>query len=224
LEELSFLRRTARIAGGQTSNLYEFLWHPIFDAWLREQESAVQETAREGMQESAPGPVKKSAPKESNSQDGHSGNHQRDPDCPTTNRKNCDSQSAGSESVCRQYPRLREILARYFMERGQEKLYPTDRLVVDVIDAAQADEEAVINCLYYLYTERGLRPGTRNGPRHWSWFKTVVADHFDQQRNRFEAANPSGWDGWEARNEQREWNEEFARMTNAIEIDGSAWR
>jgi hypothetical protein len=53
------------------------------------------------------------------------------------------------------------------------------------MDAAGGhSEDEVIACLRYLREERGLRPGTKRGPRHFSWFKTVVADHFAQKRDR----------------------------------------
>ncbi len=63
------------------------------------------------------------------------------------------------------------------------RVYPSDRLVVDVMEAgAGATEEEVIRCLRYLKDERGLRPNARHGPRHFSWFKSVVADYFLQKR------------------------------------------
>jgi hypothetical protein len=175
------------------------------------------------VKEAAPGRVKKTAPKEGHTEEGHREESNGDLDCPTTNRKKRDSQSVGTPAMPRQYPRLKELLARYFMEPGQEKLYPSDRLVVDVVDAAGADEEAVMHCLGYLYYERGLRPGTRNGPRHWSWFVAVVADYFAKRRARDESANPRGNDALGSQDEQRQWNEQFGRMTDAIEIDPETW-
>jgi hypothetical protein len=50
--------------------------------------------------------------------------------------------------------------------------------------AIGATEDEVISYLRYLYNERGLRPGTKHGPRHFSWFKTVIADYFRQERER----------------------------------------
>jgi hypothetical protein len=53
------------------------------------------------------------------------------------------------------------------------------------MDAAGGhSEDEVIACLRYLREERGLRPGTKNGPRHLSWFKTEVADYFAQKPDR----------------------------------------
>ena len=113
-----------------------------------------------------------------------------------TNRKNHDSPSAG-HAVCpsriKQYPLLRKTLLQCFSEPEQEDIYPSDRTVVDVMDVAGgATEEEVVVCLQYLYNERGLRCGTRNGPRHWAWFKTVVADYFSQKRDREFVINPFG--------------------------------
>ncbi len=51
-------------------------------------------------------------------------------------------------------------------ERLPERVYPTERVVVDIMDAAHpATEQEVMECLRYLYEERGLKPGRRNGPR-----------------------------------------------------------
>jgi hypothetical protein len=42
------------------------------------------------------------------------------------------------------------------------------------MDAARgASDEEVIACLSYLYNERGLKPGIRNGPRSFAWFVTA---------------------------------------------------
>jgi hypothetical protein len=70
-----------------------------------------------------------------------------------------------------------------------ERVFPTERQVVDVMDAATgAPDDEVIACLQYLYNDRRLRPGTKHGPRHFSWFKTVVADYF---RQKWERSNPA---------------------------------
>jgi hypothetical protein len=74
----------------------------------------------------------------------------------------------------------------------EELIYPRDRHVVDVMDAAGGAEEQVIQCLRYLYNECGLQPSTKRGPRHFSWFKTVVADHFWQKREQEFVINPAG--------------------------------
>jgi hypothetical protein len=88
---------------------------------------------------------------------------------------------------------------------AEERVYPTNRLVVEVMDAATgASEKEVIACLLHLYNKRGLRPGTHNGPRHFSWFPTVVQDYFDRKNARQEAANPCGYDEWQERNDAKE--------------------
>jgi hypothetical protein len=127
---------------------------------------------------------------------------------------------------CKQYPRLREMLARYMLAApGDEVDYPSDRQVVDIMDAAGgASEGDVVLCLAYLHNERGLRPGTRNGPRMFSWFPTVVGDYFRRKREREEVADPIGYDAWSERNETRLSKAQFNSMTDAIEIDGSAWK
>jgi hypothetical protein len=45
-------------------------------------------------------------------------------------------------------------------------------------------EDEVITCLRYLREERGPRPGSKRGPRHFSWFKTVVMDYSSQRLDR----------------------------------------
>jgi hypothetical protein len=76
---------------------------------------------------------------------------------------------------------------------NDEKVYPKARHVVDVMDAAAgATEDEVLGCLSYLRDERGLKPGTRSGPRHFSWFPTVVGEYFLRKRERHRIANPIG--------------------------------
>jgi hypothetical protein len=58
--------------------------------------------------------------------------------------------------------------------------------------AGGASEDDVIGCLRYLLAERGLRSGTKNGPRHFSWFKTVVTDYFSQKCDREFVTGNSG--------------------------------
>jgi hypothetical protein len=53
-------------------------------------------------------------------------------------------------------------------------------------------EQQVVACLGCLREDRGLKPGTKNGPDQWSWFKTTVKDYFRQMRARQEAADPMG--------------------------------
>lgn len=56
-----------------------------------------------------------------------------------------------------------------------------------------ATELEVLACLKFLRHERGLRPGTRSGPRSFAWFKTVVADYFRKRRERDMAADPAAY-------------------------------
>ncbi len=115
-----------------------------------------------------------------------------DLDYPATNRKKRDSRlDAGLPlPTCKQYPRLREALALYMMAGpGDEKVYPKARHVVDVLEAAAgATEDEILRCLSYLREERGLKPGTRTGPRQFSWFPTAIADCFQRQRAREQPA------------------------------------
>jgi hypothetical protein len=98
---------------------------------------------------------------------------------------------------------------------SEERIYPSDRVVADIMDAAQATEYEVVACLRYLHEERGLKPGTRNGPHHFSWFRTVVGDYFKQKREReFPAATP----GPLAAEQAGLSGAAFDAMTGAIEI------
>jgi hypothetical protein len=145
----------------------------------------------------------------------------RDYDCPAIRRK----QRAGQpdvavaclpESVSRKHPRLREALARYLSASAtpDRKDYPTDRRVVEILDAAGgAAEDEVVTCLAFLYNERGLRPGTKHGPRNSRWFLTVVREHFESKRRQEEAAHPSTYTEWADRNDKRQ-----QRMDAALEL------
>jgi hypothetical protein len=183
----------------------------------------VKKAAPEGVQDPAPEGVKNPAPKESQIEESHGEETNTDLDCPTANRTKRDSQSGGTKPAeCRQYRQLREMLARYMMSGpDDEVVYPSDRQVVDVMESAGgAPEHEVLLCLAYLYNERGLRPGTRNGPRTFSWFLTVVGDYFKRKRDREDVAEPIGYHAWADRNETRLSKAQFDSMTGAIEIDG----
>jgi hypothetical protein len=94
-----------------------------------------------------------------------------------------------------------------------EKIYPTPRQVVDVMDAAVgASEDEVLRCLVYLRDERELKPGTGNGPRYLSWFPTVVGNYFEGLRERRQSAEPMGVPDVNFTRAQ------FDSMTDAIEI------
>jgi hypothetical protein len=186
LETAKLIRRVSRFNGrAQESNAYEFLWHEVFS-------EGVQDRGGGGVQDPSPRGVQDRAPKES-----------QDKESPSKESKRLGRRLSGHElqktqfepgqnaPVCKQYPTLREALADYMHEPSDgERIYPTDRHAVDVMDAAEgATETDVLACLRYLYDERGLKPGTRNGPRSFSWFPAVVADYFRQKRERQTAAS-----------------------------------
>ena len=189
LERAKLIRRVRRFSGsGQTSNSFEFLWHGVFA-------DGVNHRWVEGVNDNSPRAVNESSPKESQSEESHSEeSHAGDLDYPPTNRKRRDSRlELSSRAGCKQYPRLQEALTDYMAAPGDERIYPSLRLVVDIMDAAGGrSEDEVIACLRYLHEERGLCPGTKRGPRHFSWFKTVAADYFAQKRDReFVTGNPT---------------------------------
>ena len=211
LERHKLIRRVCRFAGrAQTSNAFQFLWHVLL-------EEGVKKAAPEGVQDSAPEGVQDLAPKESQIEESHR-EETDDLDYPATNRKKHDSRPdlASPPARCKQYPHLRDMLAQYMMSGpDDEKRYPNHRQVVDIMDAAAgATEDAVLKCLSYLYNERKLRPGTRNGPRHFSWFVTVVGDYFRQRLAREEIADPHAGSAARARNELKA--TDFDRMTEAF--------
>jgi len=117
-----------------------------------------------------------------------------DTDCLPTNRKNRDSFAEGGlpASQCEHYPDVKEAVARYMAEvpdHPANEDYPTDRKVLEIMDAAGGATEAdVVLCMEHLFNERGLRPGTKHGPRSFAWFPAVVKDHFDKKRAREDAS------------------------------------
>lgn len=213
LENKKLIRRNKRFKGrAQTSNAVVFLWHDIFETGVKDRSGA-------GVNDDSPRGVNDRSPKESQMEESHS-EERSDLDCLPMNRKNRDSTSGVVvASACTQYPRVREGLARYMHIPGDEKEYPSDRMVVDIMEAAgTSDENEVLEALAYLYNGRGLKPSTRQGPWSFSWFKTVLQDHFEKKRAREEAANPSGYHEWQDRNEARLSRARFDGMTTAIEL------
>jgi hypothetical protein len=209
LERTKLIRRRTRFSGrAQTSNAIEFLWHPLF-------QDGANDRAGEGVNDHSPGGVNDCSPKESQNEESHL-QEKSDIDCPATNRKERDSRpdAFAPASTCKQYSRLREVLALYMMTGpDDEKIYPRPRHVVDVMDAAEgATEDEVLRCLSYLREERGLKPGTKAGPRHFSWFATVVGDYFQRRRARQQAADPTSVPDVGFSQAQ------FESMTTAIEL------
>jgi Helix-turn-helix domain len=217
LEGNELIRRIPRISeSGQTSSTYVFLWHPLFV-------EGMTDPAPEGVTDPTPERVTDPTPKESHSEESPIEETNIDLDSPSANRKNGDSRVDSSDvaSTCKQYPRVREALAEYMTTvDDDERVYPPDRLVVDVMDAsAGATEEEVIRCLYYLRNERRLRPGARHGPRHFGWFKTVVGDYFRQKSFREAVVTPPNVD--DQKNGAGLSKAEFDSMTDSIETCGS---
>ena len=213
LERCGLIRRIPRISeSGQTSNSYLFLWHPLF-------EEGVTKTTPEGVTDRSPEGVNDCSPKESQIEKSQIEEANVDLDSPPTNRKNRDSRPGFDDaaSTCEQFLRLREALSDYMRTtKDVDRAYPPDRLVVDVMDAsAGATEEEVIRCLRHLKEERGLRPGTKYGPRHFSWFKTVVADYFQKKSFREMVFTPPNPD--DHRSGAGLSKAEFDFMTDAIE-------
>jgi hypothetical protein len=179
LEKTKLIRRRTRFSGrAQTSNTIEFLWHPLF---------------QEGVNDHSPGGVNVVHPKRVSLK-----RVILKRQTTQTVQPRIAKPAIRVWRLCRwrqpakQYPRLREALAFYMVTGPEdEKVYPKPRHIVDVMDAAAgATEDEVLGCLSYLRDERGLKPGTRSGPRHFSWFPTVVGDYFLRQRERQRSSNP----------------------------------
>jgi helix-turn-helix protein len=219
LERNELIRRVKRFSGrGQTSNAFEFLWHELFEEGANDTSGeGVNNRSGEGVNDRSGEGVNDRSPKESQSEESHN----IDLDFRRANRKNRDSRPGLGAvwSACKKYPRLREALADYMTTPDdRERVSPPERLVVDVMDAAAgATEVEVIECLDYLRNERGLRHGTKHGPRRFAWFKSVVADYFRQKRHREEVYAPPEVP-WDRRNGAGPSQEELDSMTDAIEV------
>jgi hypothetical protein len=214
LERFRLIRRLKRFANrAQTSNGFEFLWHELLGR-------GVTDPTAEGLSDPSARGMSDVSAKESQIEESHSEERKTDLDYLPLNRKSRDSGSGVKPtSACKAYPKVREYLARYMQLPGDEKEYPSDRVVVDIMDAAGTeDEQDVIAALNYLNHERGLKPFTANGPRSFAWFKTVLQEHFTKKRERESAANPCGYHEWEERNETRLTKTQFEAMTEAIEL------
>ena len=199
LEDAELIRRVKRSDDcGQKSNGFQFLWHHLLNDSLKNSSAGPRKDA-------SVFPRKDSSAEESQTKESHSEEIKTDLDYLRHFPKEIDSPpGAPAPSKCKPYPKVRECLARYMQLPGDEKEYPSDRTVVDVMDAAGThDEQDVIAALKYLFDDRGLKPFTQKGPRSFAWFKTVLQDHFTKKRERESAANLSGFYEWQDRNEVR---------------------
>src|SRR5215472_2249550 len=214
LERFQLIRRRNRFANrSQTSNGFEFLWHKLF-------ESGVTDPTGEGLSDPSARGMSDVSAKESQIEESHSKERKTDLDYLALNRKNRDSPSGvRPPTICKAYPLVRECLARYMQSPGDEKEYPTERIVVEIMDASGThDEHEVIAALNYLHDERGLKPFTKNGPRCFAWFKTVLQEHFAKKRERESAANPSGYRERQEHNDTLLGKAQFEAMTEVIEM------
>jgi len=197
------IRRVERYVNrAQTSNEFEFLWHEMFQQGVNDRSPKESQTEESHLEESQRGRLRLP---------GHELQK---------------AQLVTRVASCKQYPQLHEALADYMQaDGGEERVHPRARHVVDVMDAAKgAAEQEVVDCLQYLLQERGLKPGTRSGPRHFSWFPTVVGDYFRQKRERQQAANPVGGSG-SPRSAHGDGISQavFDSMIDPVEIEGSRW-
>jgi hypothetical protein len=206
LEQMRLIRAIGRFTdSSQTSNDYLFLWHEIFEQAAVKPSNRVSEVTALSLSGATAGPlsdptapqVSDVIPKEGQSEEGQSEEGIEDPDC--RNRNSSDCRPVGQ---CEQFPTLKRALTLY-MNPKQPGDPPSEREVTDIMDAAEGATEAeVVGALIYLWKQRGLSPGTQNGPRCYSWFVTVIGNHFRKKREREDAANPDA-EGWKERNEAK---------------------
>jgi len=187
LEEEKLVRRVRKVG---TTNSFEFLWHPRFERPRRSRPEAGR-----GVRSVPVGRIRQSPPDRSVTQ--REWGKGTDDVQPEEGRKGdldylsrfariakASTDDPDTHENTAEYGRLKKALTEYM-----EGDAPSDRLVVDVMNAARrgdarATEGDVVEYLWYLYDQRGLRPGTKHGPHYWSWFKTVVHDYFRQWRDR----------------------------------------
>ena len=201
LGELEAEKFIQRVPGKGTTNSFVFLWHSTFETVRRSSPGKAG-----GLPPAYPGQIRQPTPdrpvtqresarkKSRRRSDGvqSEGRSKEDLDYQPRFAKSAKPRTDDPDTLENtvQYGQLTRALTKY-MEGDK----PSARLVIDVMNAARqgyrgVTEGDVVECLWYLYNERGLRPGTKCGPRHWSWFKTVVQDYFQQRHDREAAANP----------------------------------
>jgi hypothetical protein len=199
LEQQGFIKSTR--TPGKVSR-YAFIWQAIFDgaATLQPQTPpidgsttpSIDGTPKDGT------PIDGSRRESGSSREPGSSRESSDEsqvnsdlDFPPTGRKSGGPQPGDGAGVTqptsepKQYPKVREALATYMGRR------PSDRFVVEVMHVCEGENEAeVCEALHFLYEERGLKPGTRYGPRSWKWFLTTLAEYFTNKLARDQVANP----------------------------------
>ena len=148
LENAKFIRRMKRCNnGGQTSNGFQFLWHELLT-------DSVKNTSGGPRNDTSALPRNGSSAKESQIEESHLEETEPRLRLPSRILKKPRGASELPSTGCKLYPKLREALADYMQEPGEERIYPSDRLVVDVMDAAEdASEREVIQCLHYFLEE-----------------------------------------------------------------------
>lgn len=192
-------RRRGSADGGRTSNAYWFYFHTAFlptEPITRDQElSAISEGVKCNFRRGKVQPIAQEYIQGISSENVR----KLDLDCPISS----DVCKPKPKPKTKQYPRLRETLARYMTAHFGFKQYPSDMTVVEIMDKSNgASEEEVIACVAHQYNDRGLRPGFESAPESFSWFITTVQNYFRDRENREERSNPTDYPGWESRNEK----------------------
>ncbi len=211
--DLGVLKRVGLLRSerhGRAAVSWLFLFHAMFlpgvDPTFKPQPIAVQKTpsnrkpARAKPQDSRSKPqpiaVKSDIPKDSEKTTSIP-KVDSDHDCSSNGKSSRSPSVSLSPSKAKQYPSVKRLLTQYM---GEE---PTDRQVVEIMDAAGESEGCVYDALIYLHNERGLRRGTENGPRSWEWFKVVLPDYLEKRRRHEESASRSGSEVWDENGERR---------------------
>jgi hypothetical protein len=201
LERERFIRRVPRFSkSGQSSNAFQFLWHPILEA-------AVTKMSPEGVTDPSPEGVTDLSPKESQSEESQieekatnkriSGSASQIPrsdasswvPSPKTARNeipkadfhtsSADDHSSSNQSNSprpwteRELAQVRNRIVAFW---GRE---PEEGFEISVMLRARgASAAAVCELLERKFANKRLRPGGRYAPKNQNWFLTVIENEF----------------------------------------------
>jgi hypothetical protein len=236
--------RRYRKDGSGGSNFYFFLWHAAFTGALGESQKippAVRKTEGVPPRETEPlSPAENRTRRESVSRESLKENHSSD--YQPTNRKNRDSHAgnagcaidsepenqnptpkpASSEKAVRYTKADRELLRDVLGSYGRRRTMryhmqeeAPSAIVEKCLEAADGNSlRDVVEILRYKCVNRGLDPGTSNGPKGWGWFPTVLANEIRARREQLAASQePTGkhWSEYEVKP-----NEEMQRAISTF--------
>jgi hypothetical protein len=212
--DLSVLKRVGLLRSerhGRAAVSWLFIFHAMFlpgvDPTFKPQPIAVQKTPsnrkpthskpQDSRSKPQPIAVKSDIPKDSEKTTSIP-KVDSDHDCSSNGKGGRSPSVSLPPSTPKQYPDIKRMLTQYM--HGE---VPSDRQVVEIVEAAGEEPGLIYYALLHLHNERGLRYGTENGPRSWEWFKVVLLDYFEKKRRREEAASRSAEEIWDENGERR---------------------